>query len=270
MTQIWEQIESWCLSQGLSVATICLKSVIIAVVGYTIIRLVSKLLQKILAKTKMDKAAYGLIITLVKTLLFLLLGLMLASGMGIDVSGIVAMASVATLALSLALQNMLANIIGGFVLWYTDPFSAGDYVEIAGQYGTIVEIGMAYTKLITDDNKTISMPNNSVTSAKIVNYSVLGIRRLSFTCCVPYDAAPETVVSALLSAAADERVLPDKEPFAALDSYGERTANYVLQVWAKADDYLSLQYNIMKRLGEVFKEKGIDMAHPNLSIRTDK
>ncbi len=268
--EIWEKVQNWLTSQGLDLLTVCLKTVIVAVIGILLIRLVSKLLKKVLEKSKLDKAAYGLITTLAKTVLYILLGLILASGLGIDVTGIVALASVATLALSLALQNMLANIIGGFTLLYTDPFSAGDFVEIAGQSGTVTEIGIAYTKLITADNKVISIPNNSVTAAEIINYSVTGTRRLSFTFSASYNADPQTVVAALLSAVEDERVLPDHEPFAALESYGDSAINYVLRVWVKSENYWDLHFDVMKRVGEAFKEKGIEMTYPHLNVHIDK
>ena len=148
------------------------KVIIIAVVGTLLINIVNRTLKRILDKSRLEKAAHNLIRTLVKTILYILLALVLASSLGIDVTGIVALASVASLAISLAVQNMLANVIGGFTLLYTHPFSSGDYVEIAGQSGTVKDVGIAYTRLTTPDNKMISIPNNAVVSAEIVNYTV--------------------------------------------------------------------------------------------------
>ena len=266
----WEQFSDWLSSRGLNLVDLGLKTVIVAVIGLLLIRIISRLLKNILEHSKLDKAAYGLIRTVVKTVLYILLGLILASGLGIDVTGIVAMASVATLALSLALQNMLANIIGGFTLLYTDPFSAGDFVEIAGQSGTVQEIGIAYTKLVTADNKIISIPNNSVVAAEIVNYSITGTRRLTLNFSVSYDADPEAVVQALLSTVEDERVLQDKAPFAALESYGDSAINYVLRVWTKTGDYWNVHFDVLSRVGKVFKEKGIEMTYPHLNVHIDK
>ena len=150
------------------------KVVIIAVIGSLLIRIVNRTVKKILENSKLEKAAHSLIRTLVKTVLYVLLALILASSIGIDVTGSVALASVASLAISLALQNMLANVIGGFTLLYTHPFGAGDYVEIAGQSGTVQEVGIAYTRLTTPDNKLVSIPNSAVVAAEIVNYTVTG------------------------------------------------------------------------------------------------
>ena len=181
-------IKEWLTTQGLQLGITVLKAVIVAVVGLMIIRVVTTIIDKVLDKTSLEKAAHSLIETLAKTVMYVLLALVLASSLGIDVTGIVALASVVTLAISLALQDMLSNIVGGFTLLYTHPFSSGDYVEIAGQSGSVMEIGMTYTKLQTPDNKIVSIPNKAVVSAEIVNYSVTGTRRVSIDVSASYDA----------------------------------------------------------------------------------
>lgn len=266
----FEEFLRWVTSEGKLLLSACLKTVIVGAIGWLLIRFVMKLLTKILENSRLDKAAHGLITTLAKTVLYILLGLILASGLGIDVTGIVALASVATLALSLALQNMLANVIGGFTLLYTRPFSSGDYVEIAGQSGTVQEVGMAYTKLTTPDNKLVSIPNSAVIAAEIVNYTVTGTRRVAFSFSVSYDADPDTVVAALLSTVNDARVLADPAPFAALDSYGDSAITYTLRVWTKTADYWDVYYDVTRRVSDVFREKGIEMTYPHLNVHLEK
>ena len=146
-----EMILTWLTTQGLTLGTMVLKAVVIVVVGYLIIKTVMGIITKMLEKTKLEKAAHSLILTLAKTVMYILLALIVASSIGIDVTGIVALASVVTLAVSLSLQNMLSNVVGGFTILYTHPFRSGDYVEIAGQSGSVLEIGMTYTKLNTPD-----------------------------------------------------------------------------------------------------------------------
>ena len=150
-----------------------IKAVILLVIGILAIRLVMNLLKKTLEKSKLEKAAHTLILSLARVTLYILLLLSVASSLGIDVTGIVALASVLTLALSLALQNMVSNIIGGFTILYTHPFHSGDYVEIAGQSGTVEEINMTYTKLSTlitrsSPSPTVlsSPPRSSITPPK--------------------------------------------------------------------------------------------------------
>lgn len=263
----WNTIFSF-FQQPLLVAVF--KVIIIAVIGSLLIRIVNRTVKKILENSKLEKAAHSLIRTLVKTVLYVLLALILASSIGIDVTGIVALASVASLAISLALQNMLANVIGGFTLLYTHPFSAGDYVEIAGQSGSVKEVGIAYTRLTTPDNKLISIPNSAVVAAEIVNYTVTGTRRVEVNVNASYNADPDVVVAALLEAAQDARVLTDSAPFAALTGYGDSAISYTLRVWVKTDDFWDVYHKINRQIIDIFREKGIEMTYPHLNVHLDK
>jgi len=146
-----------------------LPALLLVVIGIVVIVIIKKIVNSILVKSKLEKAAHSLIKSVISVILYLLLGLIVASKLGIDVTGVVALASVLTLAISLSVQNMLTNLIGGFTLLSTKPFVSGDFVEIAGQSGTVKEIGLTYTKLLTPDNKEVSIPNSAVVAAQIVN-----------------------------------------------------------------------------------------------------
>ena len=162
--------------------------VLILVIGVLAIRAIMKIVNGMLEKSKLEKAAHGLIRSLLQSVLYLILGLIAASSLGIDVTGIIALASVLTLAISLSVQNLLTNVIGGFTLLYTKPFKSGDFVDIATESGTVQEINITYTKLLTPDNKLIYIPNSAVVAADIVNYSVTGTRRADITVSASSDA----------------------------------------------------------------------------------
>lgn len=247
-----------------------LPAVIIAVVGILLIQLLLKVVKTFLDKSKLEKAAHTLIVSCIKVVAYVLLALMVASKLGIDVTGIVALASVLTLAVSLALQNILANVIGGFTLLYTKPFASGDFVEIAGQSGTVNEIGLTYTKLATADNKLVSIPNSAVIAAQIVNYSATGTRRVDVAASASYDMAVEDVLEALLEAGSVPTALDTPAPFAAVKNYGESTVEYVLQVWCKADDYWTTLFDTNKNVKAVFEAKGIKMSYPHINVHMDK
>ena len=271
MDKFLESVTGWLTDLGTGLATKILAAVVIAVIGCLVIRLVMNLLVKVLEKSKLEKAAYSLVKTLVRTALYVLLALIVASSLGIDVTGIVALASVATLAVSLALQNMLANVIGGFTLLYTRPFKSGDYVEIAGQSGTVTEIGMSYTKLNTPDNKMISIPNSAVVAAQIVNYTTTGTRRVDIAVTASYDAPAEKVIETLLEVAKDERILQEPAvPFAALTGYGESSIGYVLRFWVKGSDYWDVYYKVNREIKVAFDKAGVEMTYPHLNVHLDK
>ena len=243
----------------------CMALVILAA-GILAIRIIGKILKKALEKSKLEKAAHVLITSLVQTALYILLGLTVASTLGIDVTSIVALASVLTLALSLALQNMVANIIGGFTILYTQPFRSGDYVEIAAQSGTVREINMTYTKLATPDNKVISIPNSAVVAAEIVNYSAEETRRVSIDVSVGQEVAPQKVIDALVLAGTVDNALLDPAPAAVVSGYVDSAISYSLRVWVKTGDYWDVFFLVNQRVKQIFDEQGIAMARPHMNV----
>ena len=241
-------------------------ALIILVVGILAIRILGNILKKALEKSRLEKAAHVLITSLAQTALYILLGLTVASTLGIDVTSIVALASVLTLALSLALQNMVANIIGGFTILYTQPFHSGDYVEIAGQAGTVREINMTYTQMTTPDNKVISIPNSAVVAAQIVNYSAEETRRVDVAVSVGQDVAPQKVIDALVLAGTVDNALLDPAPAAVVSGYVDSTINYSLRIWVKTDDYWDVFFLVNQRVKQIFDEQGITMARPHMNV----
>ena len=246
-------------------------TVILLVAGVFTIRVILKLVDRSMSRTRLEKAATSLIRSLLRVVLYLLLGLMVASRLGVDVTGVVALASVASLALSLSLQDALSNVIGGFTLLSNHPFRSGDYVEIAGQAGTVQTIDITYTKLTTPDNKTISIPNSAVVASEIVNYSTSGTRRIDISIRAAYDADMEAVKEALLSAAAVPTVLAEPiAPLAAVRSYGESNIEYILQVWTSSADYWKTLFTINENIKRELDEAGIALTYPHVNVHLDK
>ncbi len=247
-----------------------LPPLILAAVGILAIQLVLKLAADTLKKTKLERAAHRLILTVTKTVLYLLLGLSVAKSLGIDITGVVALASVLTLAVSLSLQNALTNMFGGFTLLHNKPFTTGDFVEISGQSGNITEIGLAYTKLTTPDNKIISIPNSSVVASQIVNYTAAGTRRADITVTASYDAPVPTVLAALREAADVPTAEKDPAPFVGVSDYGDNAIEYVLQVWTSCEHYRDTLFSVRENIKTVFDAKGIEMTYPHLNVHLDK
>lgn len=245
-------------------------AVIVLVIGILAIGIVMKILKAALAKSKLEKAAYSLVTSLAKVALFIILFLIVASTLGIDVTSIVALASVLTLALSLALQNMVSNVIGGFTILYTHPFRSGDYVEIAGQAGTVTEINMTYTMLSTPDNKLISIPNSSVVAAQIVNYSAAETRRVDVVASASYETPVQQVLDALITAGTVEKALNDPAPMAVVTAYGDSAIQYSLRLWVRNEDYWDVYFEVNQRVKATFDQQGIAMTYPHLNVHIDK
>ncbi len=263
-------LAQWLQTQWLNTGSRLLSTVIILVIGVLVIRIVQTVVTKALEKSKLEKAAHSLIRSVVRVVLYGLLAMIVASSLGIDVTGIVALASVVTLAVSLALQNSLTNVIGGFTLLYTRPFSSGDFVEIAGQSGTVEEIGMAYTKLVTPDNKLISIPNSAVVAAQIVNYTVTGKRRVAVDVTVAYATDPQKVLAALEEVAQVSYAMEDPAPFACILGYGPSGINYSVRIWTTAEDYWDAFFLMNRRLQEIFARDGLSIVYPVMHVHMEK
>ena len=262
-----EKIKEWFSSVALHQI---LPAIIIALVGLLVIRLVMAIVKRTLAKTKLEKAAHSLIISMFRVVLFLLLCLVTASTLGVDVTSIVALASVVSLAISLAVQDMLANVFGGITLLSNHPFSSGDYVEVAGQAGTVQEIGMVYTKLTTPDNKLISIPNSAVVTAQIVNYTITGTRRVEIPISAAYSIPTQKVIDALVLAGTMDNVLLEPAPRAVITEYADSAIRYSLRVWVKTEDYWDVHFALTQKVKNVFDEQGIEMTYPHLNVHLDK
>ena len=247
-----------------------LPTVVQLVVGIFLIRLILKIVTSALERSRLEKAAHSLITSLIRVVLYVLLGLILASGLGVDVTGAVALASVLTLAVSLSLQNMLTNVIGGFTLLYTHPFHSGDFVEIAEQSGTVQEITMTYIKLSTADNKQIFIPNSAVVAAQIVNYSAADTRRVEVVASASYDVPTQKVLDALVLAGTVDNALLDPPPKAVITGYGESAINYSLRLWVNTPDYWDVYYQVNARVKDIFDQQGITMTYPHLNVHLDR
>ena len=264
------EIVNWFNSLGATALGRLLPFVLILLVGIIVIRIIGTIINKALQKSKLEKAAHSLIKSLSNAVMYILLALIAASSLGIDVTGIVALASVVTLAISLALQNCLTNLIGGFTLVWTHPFASGDFVEIAGESGTVKEIVMAYTKLITPDNKLIQIPNGTVVANDITNFTCTGTRRVDVAVSASYDAPVEKVLAALKEAAKVEGILEDPAIFSTVTNYGDNAIEYVVRVWCPTDLYWDVLGATTINIKKVFDAQGIEMTYPHLNVHLDK
>lgn len=248
--------------------TAVLKIVVLALVLLALIRLISRLLERCLQRSKIDRSLHGFLRTGTRILLYFLAAIIVAGSLSIDVSSLIAVLSVAGLAVSLALQGALGNLAGGIVILATKPMHVGDYVSVDGQEGYVEEIGMTYTRLATYDRKIVFLPNSNVTSSNIINYTVEGKRRVDLTVMAGYDAPVDTVKAALLEAIERvEGLLP--EPFARVSGYGESAIEYTVRAWCQSGDYWDCYYDLMEEIKGAFDRRGIHMTYPHLNIHME-
>ncbi|MGO5060700.1 mechanosensitive ion channel family protein [Lawsonibacter sp. LCP25S3_F5] len=241
--------------------------ILLALIGVVVIRVILKLLDGMLARSKSLKSLSRYIHSVAKIAMTFILVLMVAEDMGIHTTSLVAMLSVAGLAVSLALQNTLSNVAGGIMLLVTTPFQVGDYVEADGVSGTVHAIDLSYTAIITIDGKEIFVPNSQLAGTKIVNYTVLGRRRVDLNFTASYDAPTATVKQAIGEVLEDiPQIITDPAPEIHLSDYQASSIQYVVRAWTTAADYWTVYYAIQEGVREAFDRHGVEMTYDHLNV----
>ena len=240
---------------------------LLILVGVVVIRVVLKLLDRVLARSKSLKSLSRYIHSVAKISMAFILVLMVAEDVGIHTTSLVAMLSVAGLAVSLALQNTLSNVAGGIMLLVTTPFQVGDYVEADGISGTVHAIDLSYTAILTIDGKEIFVPNSQLSGTKIINYTILGRRRVDLNFAASYDAPTATVKRAIGEVLEDiPQIIAEPAPEIHLSDYQASSIQYVVRAWTAAADYWTVYYAIQEGVREAFDRHGVEMTYDHLNV----
>ncbi len=241
--------------------------ILLALIGVVVIRVILKLLDGMLARSKSLKPLSRYIHSVAKIAMTFILVLMVAEDVGIHTTSLVAMLSVAGLAVSLALQNTLSNVAGGIMLLVTTPFQVGDYVEADGISGTVHAIDLSYTAILTIDGKEIFVPNSQLSGTKIINYTILGRRRVDLNFAASYDAPTTTVKQAIGEVLEDiPQIIAEPAPEIHLSDYQASSIQYVVRAWTTAADYWTVYYAIQEGVREAFDRHGVEMTYDHLNV----
>lgn len=248
-----------------------LPAAVILAVSLVLIKILTTLFGKAIVRSKLDETLRPLARSVFRVLLYTMALLVVAGTLGVDVSVLVAILSVVSLAVSLAVQGTLSNLVGGLVILTSHPFRVGDYISLGGAgetAGTVLRIGLTYTDLRTPANQDVHVPNSQVSGSIITNYTAAGTRRMDIVVSVSYECDPARVNAALLRACALPGILEDPAPEAHLTAYGESAISYTLRAFASIDDYWPVYYAVLENVKAVFDEDGISMTYPHLNIHT--
>ena len=244
-----------------------LSAVLLLIVCAIVIKILCRGIEKLLTKSKIDASVKSFLKSACKVALWIVAIIIIADSMGIPVTSLVAVLSVAGLALSLSLQGLLANLFSGITLLMTRPFVVDDFIEVGDCIGTVKEISLFYTKVCTIDNKIISVPNSEMTASKVVNYTAEDLRRVDTVIKASYECATEDVRKAILDAVAmDSKALQSPAPFVAIGNYGESTVDYTVRVWCKSADYWDVFFALNENVRKSFAENGVKMSFNNLNV----
>lgn len=261
---------------GFTLGTLALGRLFPALLTFIIcliaMKLITTLAMKLLSKSsRLDEALRGFIRSAIKIVLWLLTAIIVADTLGIPTTSLVALFSVAGLALSLSVQNIMANLFSGITLLMTRPFAVGDFVDVAGQSGSIKSIGLFYTVIATGDNKVISIPNSTITGSTVVNYNTETLRRVDMVFSASYDDSSEKVKAAIMEAVfEDSRIFTEPEPFVGLKEYKASSIDYLLRIWCKSEDYWNIYFALNENVRESFRRNGVTMTYEHINVHMVK
>ena len=264
-----DKLSDFFASLGLgSFLSTLLSAVIVFLICFFIIKLLTKVTNRLLDGGKrVDETAKRFLRTAIKIFLWLLAIVTVAGALGIPTASLVAVISVAGVALSLSLQSILTNLFSGVTLLFTRPIAVGEYVEIGPNAGSVRSVGLYYTTIVTPNGQIVTIPNGDVAGAAIVNYGREPKRRAQLLYEADYDDPTEAVIAALLAAAAREkRFLDDPAPDAFISSYKDSTIEYGLNIWCAAPDYWDALHSMNALVREEFEAHGVHMSFNHVNV----
>lgn len=265
-------VKEFLATLGLAGASNIVSAIVLLVICLAVMKVVITLVEKLMDRShKLDGTLKGFMKTTLKVGLWALTVIIVADCLGINTTSLVAVLSVAGLALSLAVQNVAANVFSGITLLLTHPFGEGDLVEVGANLGTVKSVGLFHTVITTLDNRVITIPNGDVTSASIVNYSRNPLRRVDMTFNASYDSSTEDVKAAIMDAISqDSRILDTEPPFVVVGAYKDSSIEYIVRVWCNNADYWGVYFDLNEHVREAFARHGVEMSYAHVNVHMVK
>lgn len=249
-----------------------LAAFVIYFIGVWLIRKVKTILKRIFEKKETEAAIASFIQSIVSIALTIMLIITTVGTLGIDTTSLAALLAGGGMAIGMALNGTVQNFAGGIMLLIFRPFKTGDFIEIQGYTGTVAELTITSTKLITTDNRVIVIPNGAVSNGTINNYSHMEYRRLDLIIDVEYGTSAEEACKVLMDLIkADVRILDIEkgakaDPFVALSALKDSSIQFTIKVWVRSEDYWDVNYNLLSRIYSELPKHNIQFPYPKLDV----
>ena len=259
------------LSESVWILIKILIALAIYFVGRWIMRRILKLVDVAMQHRNVDISLRSFTRNTISTVFTLLLVLIVVSTLGVNVTSLIAVASAATLAIGMALSGTAQNFAGGVMILLMKPYRVGDYISAQGQSGTVRDIKLFSTVITTADNQTIYIPNNSIATAIIDNYSTADLRRVDWSVGISYgddvDVARKAVLAML---AADSRILKDPEPVVWVAALADSSVNLTIRAWVKNSDYWNVFFEHNEEFYKELPKHGLSFPFPQMDVHVKK
>lgn len=271
METLWSELKTG-LSQGfISTVLSVLAALLILFVGLKLIRWLVSHFKKSRAAKRLDPTVLSFLVSVLNIGAILLLAVLIASVVGVSSASIVAVLGSVSLAIGLALQGSLANFAGGVMILLFKPFVIGDYIELkTGEVGTVTDISIFYTTLLTVDNRRLVIPNGAVSNASVTNYTAMPQRRVDLEFSVAYDSDAALVKRLILETAAqDPRIQKDPAPFARMTRMDASALVFTFRGWCETGDYWEVYFDLCERVKAAFDANGVAIPFPQMDVHVN-
>lgn len=241
------------------------QALIVLIIGWFVAGAVGRWVKRrVTSNARIDNTLGGFAASIVRWLILLVVLIAVLGIFGIQATSLVAVLGAATLAIGLALQGTLADVAAGVMLIIFRPYKLGDYVDIAGTSGTVKDLNLFITELVTPDNVQVIVPNGQAWGAIITNYSAHDTRRVDLTYGIDYGDDADKAMGIILDLAGkDERVHKDPEPWVRVTNLGDSSVDITARLWCNAADYWELKFHMTKAVKEAFDTAGISIPYPH-------
>lgn len=255
------------LSEALWVVIKIVIALVVYYIGRWVLHRLIRLLDVAMERRNVDQSLRAFSRSSVRAVFTLLLILIVVSTLGVNVTSLIAVASAATLAIGMALSGTAQNFAGGVMILLMKPYRVGDYISAQGQSGTVREIKLFSTVITTTDNQTIYIPNNSIATAIIDNYSTAELRRVDWTVGISYGDDVDTARAAILGMLnGDARILPDPAPVVWVAALADSSLNLTIRVWTRNEDYWAVFFEYNERFYKELPKVGINFPFPQMDV----
>ncbi len=252
---------------GLDLGIRLIAAIAIFFIGRIVVRFVTNGIRKVLESQEVDKILESFVSNLVYWTLMTVVIIAAINQIGVQTTSLIAIMGAAGLAVGLAMQGSLANFAAGVLIVMFRPYRVGDFVEVAGVAGAVVQVGILTTILKTGDNKQIIVPNAQIMSSIITNYSANDTRRVDLVIGIGYDddidKARDTI-RALVDA--DDRILKDPACLIAVSELADSSVNFVVRPWVKSADYSAVNFALTEAIKRRFDKEGISFPYPQQDV----
>ncbi len=263
LMSILSNIISWAATAGVRL----LIALVLMFVSFKIINAFARKIEKSHEKGKIDKTLARTFAYVFKIGLKIVIAICLVGYVGIDTSGLAALVASFGVCIGLAVNGAVSNIAGGVLIIITRPFKVDDFIEAQGCSGTVADIRMTATKIITGDNKVVYIPNGALSSGVIVNYSEKDTRRVDLTFSIGYQNDFEKAKQIIRSICeSHELVLKEPSVMIRVKEHGASSINIVTRVWVKSSDYWTVNFDILEQVKTAFDKEGIEIPYNQLDV----